>query len=115
MGAGVAKQCKAWRASSGRAGTTQFVFGTAVDQLSPGGSSGGFPWAHYTKEKDVSTPRRQIKKLVQAMSDLAGDTFGGVMFWDRGNDLTVGKKMPSAARPSALFNEAQAILHPATQ
>lgn len=112
--AGVAKQCTAWRASSGRGGTTQFVFGTAVDQLSPDGSSGGLPWAKYVKQRNLTTPRRQITKLVKAMSDLAGETFGGIMLWDRGNDLTVGAKMPSQARPSKLFKEALAITHHTT-
>lgn len=103
--ADVAKQCTDWRAASGRGGVTQFVFGTAVDQLAPDGSSGALPWAKYVGG-DLAKPRRHIAQLLQAMSAVAGDTFGGVMLWDRGNDLTIGARMAEGAKPTQLFKEA---------
>jgi hypothetical protein len=103
--ANVAQQCTAWRASREDMyhGATQFFFGTPVDQLAPDGSAGGLPWPVYAQETTLTVPRRQLATLVQALSKLAGDSFGGVMLWDRGNDLTVGAQMPGGANPSALF------------
>eukprot|EP01065_Artemidia_motanka_P029327 TRINITY_DN35467_c0_g1_i1.p1 TRINITY_DN35467_c0_g1~~TRINITY_DN35467_c0_g1_i1.p1 ORF type:complete len:440 (+),score=168.81 TRINITY_DN35467_c0_g1_i1:46-1320(+) len=102
----IAAQCNRWRKQQGVAGRSEFVFGTAVDQLSPDGSSGGLPWPVYAVQKDTSQAAAQIRKLLAAVSDLAPAAFGGVMLWDRGNDLTVGSKMPQNARPSALFRRA---------
>lgn len=107
--ADVAQKCTEWR-SKFSSGETQFVFGTAVDQLSPDGSSGGLPWPVYTKQTDLSAPRRQIKQLIGALSKIAGTSFGGVMLWDRGNDNTVASKMPENVRPSRLFKESLAAL-----
>jgi len=102
--AGVAKQCTEWRASSG-GGTTYFVFGTAVDQLSPDGSSGGLPWPQYVKRSSLASPKKQITELLKSLSALGGSSFGGVMLWDRGNDLTVGAQMPKNTTPSRIFQD----------
>ena len=48
-----------------------FVFGTAVDQPAPDGSSGALPWPVYVKLGDLQKPRQQLRELVTALSKLA--------------------------------------------